>query len=138
MLVAGEIPKGNTEPFRLPYPVTAIIALSPYADSGSTLSVAEESREKGAGFRGGSQGARKGKGRRRDSEKASDGNSESDSGRSRGLAASPTDRAMSVSLIQGVTTAFLDAYLKQDSVAHEWLKKDARGWMGDRGELIQK
>jgi predicted dienelactone hydrolase len=55
-----------------------------------------------------------------------------------GLSASPTDRALNVSLIQGITTAFLDAYLKQDTVALEWLRKDAKRWVGDRGELQRK
>lgn len=53
-------------------------------------------------------------------------------------ATSPTDRAMDVSLVQGVTTAFLDSYLKQDSIAQEWLRKDARRWIGARGELKRK
>lgn len=51
---------------------------------------------------------------------------------------SPTDRAMSISLIQGVSTAFLDAHLKQDPIAQEWLRKDAPRWIGERGELKKK
>jgi len=47
---------------------------------------------------------------------------------------SPTEQAISTSLIQGVTTAFLDAYLKQDAIAKEWLQKNARRWVGERGE----
>jgi hypothetical protein len=53
-------------------------------------------------------------------------------------AESPTERAMSATLIQGISTAFLDAYLKNDSVAQEWLHKDAVRWLGDRGELRWK
>jgi dienelactone hydrolase len=52
--------------------------------------------------------------------------------------ASPTARAISATLIEGVTTAFLDAYVKQDPVAREWLHKDAVHWLADRGELRWK
>jgi hypothetical protein len=51
---------------------------------------------------------------------------------------SPTDQAINISIIQGVTTAFLDVYLKQDTIAKEWLQKDAARWIGERGELKRK
>jgi predicted dienelactone hydrolase len=51
---------------------------------------------------------------------------------------SPTARAISATLIEGVTTAFLDAYMKQDPVAREWLHKGAVRWLADRGELRWK
>lgn len=51
---------------------------------------------------------------------------------------SPTDRALAATLIEGVSTAFLDAHVRKDPVALEWLQKDARRWIGDRGELRRK
>ena len=59
-------------------------------------------------------------------------------GRPGGSATSPTQRAISTSLIQGVTTAYLDAYLKQDAIASEWLQRNARRWIGEHGELKRK
>jgi hypothetical protein len=37
-----------------------------------------------------------------------------------------------------VTTAFLDAYVKDDSIGREWLDKDARRWLGERGKIEKK
>lgn len=113
--------------------------------SGSVLSGAGEPAEKGAGFSSDSQGPRK-DGSRSEARRSGKGRSgipgrgegNMGNGGRGGTAASPTDRAMSVSLAQGVTTAFLDAYLKHDPFALEWLKKDARRWIGDRGELKRK
>lgn len=51
---------------------------------------------------------------------------------------SPTLFAINVVAIHGVTTAFLDAYLKNNAVAHEWLEKDGRRWLGDKAELLVK
>lgn len=51
---------------------------------------------------------------------------------------SPTSRAIGLTAIQGVTTAFLDAYVKNDSFAQEWLDKDSRRWLGERGEIQKK
>jgi hypothetical protein len=53
-------------------------------------------------------------------------------------AESPTERAINTALIGDVTTAFLDAYLKKDAIAQEWLHKDATRWIGDRAELRWK
>lgn len=39
---------------------------------------------------------------------------------------------------QSVTTAYLDATLKNDVVASEWLTKDARRWLGDDANLVIK
>jgi pimeloyl-ACP methyl ester carboxylesterase len=96
------------------------------------------------GRRNESQGARKGGGRRHGGSgypdtAATDADSKGVGGRPpSGPMASPTDRALNVSLIQGVSTAFLDAYLKHDAVAQEWLRKDAKRWVGDRGDLQRK
>jgi dienelactone hydrolase len=51
---------------------------------------------------------------------------------------SPTAQAIGVIAIQGVTTAFLDAYVKNDPIAREWLDKDASRWIKDRGEIRKK
>jgi len=37
-----------------------------------------------------------------------------------------------------VCVAFLDATVKDDSVAREWLQKDAQRWLGDLGQLSSK
>jgi dienelactone hydrolase len=39
---------------------------------------------------------------------------------------------------QDVSTAFLDAYVKDDSLAREWLADNAKRWLGTRGELRRK
>ena len=51
---------------------------------------------------------------------------------------SPTAQAIGVIAIQGVTTAFLDAYVKNDPIALEWLGKDASRWIKNRGEIRKK
>jgi len=51
---------------------------------------------------------------------------------------SPTSLAIGEAAIQGVTTAFLDAYVKDDSIAREWLDKGASRWLRERGELKRR
>ena len=51
---------------------------------------------------------------------------------------SPTALQMRMVAIQGVSTAFLDAHLKDDSRAREWLVSDAKRWLGTMGELRRK
>ena len=51
---------------------------------------------------------------------------------------SATANAIGAAAIAGVTTAFLDAYLKKDAVASEWLDKDAPRWLRDQGEIKKK
>ncbi|MGO9446665.1 MAG: alpha/beta hydrolase family protein [Thiobacillaceae bacterium] len=55
-----------------------------------------------------------------------------------GMQPSPTSLAIGVTVVQGTTTAFLDAYLKHDPIAREWLDKDAFRWIKDRGEIKEK
>jgi dienelactone hydrolase len=197
MLVAGETPKLDRAPTALPVPVSAAIALSPFADfSGSglstryrsitmpVLSVSGDADSDAAGVvsspslrrapfeymaskdayllwltnaghgifsgsasvaaveeaaparSGEEQAARRGGNRRRGGDYGADAGVQA-----RGFGgptASPTDRALDISLIQGVTTAFLDAYLKGDAIASEWLRKDAKRWVGNRGDLLRK
>jgi hypothetical protein len=52
--------------------------------------------------------------------------------------AAATANAIGSAAIAGVTTAFLDAYMKNDVVAQEWLEKDAPRWLRDKGEFIRK
>ncbi len=40
--------------------------------------------------------------------------------------------------VQDISTAFLDAYLKDDPLAREWLASDAKRWLGAAGELRRK
>jgi len=40
--------------------------------------------------------------------------------------------------VQSVTTAYLDAVVKNDPVAQEWLAKDARRWLGEGANLMAK
>ena len=40
--------------------------------------------------------------------------------------------------VQGVTTAYLDATVKNDSVAAEWLSHDANRWLGSSANLLSK
>lgn len=202
MLAAGEMPQGNPEPFPLPVPVAAVIALSPYADfsgsafstryqsiNGPVLSVtgdedtdalgvvtspsvrkapfehmpstdgyllwlanARHALMSGTPALAGEEAAKAvesspredGRNSRQGSREARRGGSMSGVGVERGSAgvggavSSPTDQAMSSALIEGVTTAFLDAYLKGDPIAREWLRKDAGRWIGERGELRRK
>jgi len=51
---------------------------------------------------------------------------------------SPTELAMGVVAVQVISTAFLDAVMKEDSIAREWLEKDANRWLRDKGELKHK
>lgn len=51
---------------------------------------------------------------------------------------SPTSLAIGEAAIQGVTTAFLDAYVKEDAIAREWLDRNASRWLRDRGEIKRK
>lgn len=212
MLVVGEIPKAGFAPVTLPLTISAIVALSPYADfSGNTFSTryqaitapvlsvsgdgdsdafgavvspqirkapyqnmpskesyllwlnnlghstmsggkvamgeepdkldnkldGDESKphQHGSGSRHGSRQGGK------DSHGASERGSGEDGSQRGGrgmMGLSPTDRAIAIKLILGVTTAFLDAYVKKDPIAAEWLQKDAQHWVGERGTLLHK
>ncbi|HEX5392167.1 MAG TPA: hypothetical protein VFW68_02745 [Rhodocyclaceae bacterium] len=49
-----------------------------------------------------------------------------------------TARAMGQSAVTSVTTAFLDTYLKDDTISREWLSRDARRWLKNTGTLTVK
>jgi len=40
--------------------------------------------------------------------------------------------------VQAVTTAYLDAVLRNDAAAAQWLKQNAKTWLGDSAELMTK
>jgi len=42
------------------------------------------------------------------------------------------------SQVQAVTTAYLDAIIRNDAAGAEWLSKNAKAWLGDSGELLSK
>jgi dienelactone hydrolase len=196
MLAAGEMPKAGSTPTSFPLAISAVIALSPYADfsgagfstryqaiTGPVLSIsgegdadalgavaspsvrkapfenmpskdayllwlakanhavmaggAETAVDERGGFVARQQGEysapqQGGTRNRRGGGKESHSAGMEPSG-GRGTAFSPTDRAMDIELIRGVTTAFLDAYVRKDPIAAEWLHKNARRWIGERG-----
>jgi hypothetical protein len=55
-----------------------------------------------------------------------------------GTVLTATTNAVGAAAVSGVTTAFLDAYLKGDPVAAEWLSKDAQRWIREKGEFRKK
>lgn len=78
-----------------------------------------------------SRGGRHGK---QGSGKGTDGSAPSGRGEER----SPTQRAKAKVAIAQVTTAFLNAYVKHDRFAVEWLNKDAQPWLYGIGQLQEK
>lgn len=65
-----------------------------------------------------------------------DGNSRASSGRQSG--SSPTERKIIEVAIAQVTTAFLNAYIKNDKFSQEWLKNDAQPWLNKIGQIKEK
>ena len=55
-----------------------------------------------------------------------------------GSGLSATGQALDQAVIQSVTTAFLDAYVKNDAIAREWLEKDAARWARNSAEVQRK
>ena len=47
-------------------------------------------------------------------------------------------RAKEQAQVEAVTTAYLDAMVKDDSIAIEWLTKDAKRWLGESVQLMSK
>jgi dienelactone hydrolase len=79
-----------------------------------------------------------------DKHKGSHGKSGGDSGNAMpsfpgNITVSPTALAIGQAAIQTVTTAFLDAFVRNDQIAREWLTtKDVSRWLGDQGEIKRK
>ena len=53
-------------------------------------------------------------------------------------ASSVANQARQVIAIQRLSVAFLDAQLKNDPIAAEWLTRDAARWLTPVGELRRK
>ena len=110
---------------------------------GNTNEVNEEGSRPGkanSGDMGQAQGGKSGKhgGRHGGDKNDTSGSGHEDMPVFGGDHSSPTSRAIGLTAIQGVTTAFLDAYVKNDSFAQEWMDKDVRRWLGPRGEIQKK
>ena len=96
---------------------------SSQAATGDSTSQGATGRHKGRG--GGSQGSRRG-----------DGNDATDTQSSSTISAASWTAQLAE--VQSVTTAYLDANLKNDGVATDWLTRDAGRWLGNRADLIVK
>jgi hypothetical protein len=87
----------------------------------------------GEGAGGGEQRARSAtRGRRSNGERA---------GRSEGSSTAPSasiNWKLELADATDVSIAFLDATVKGDPVAREWLQKDAQRWLGDLAQLTSK
>jgi predicted dienelactone hydrolase len=59
-------------------------------------------------------------------------------GGSAGPSSSSARRAIEVAQVQSVTTAFLDATVKNDPIGSEWLSRNAKRWLGSSVELESK
>jgi hypothetical protein len=55
-----------------------------------------------------------------------------------GGGSSSAQRAREISQVQSVTTAFLDAFVKNDPIASEWLSRNAKPWLGETADLQSK
>lgn len=55
-----------------------------------------------------------------------------------GLSPPSVNWKMELADTKSVSIAFLDATVKRDPVAHEWLQKDAQRWLGDLAQLSSK
>jgi hypothetical protein len=59
-------------------------------------------------------------------------------GASAAKGSSSAQRALEVAQVQSVTTAFLDAIVKNDPVGSEWLSRNAKRWLGESADLQSK
>ncbi len=103
------------------------------AQADSPRSQSSDGTNQGSGtgrHRGGGSGAQ---GRRRGG-----GNEPGRANPSSSHSPSPAAWTAELGQAQSVTTAYLDANLKSDVVASEWLTKDARRWLGDEADLLVK
>jgi len=88
------------------------------------------------GHEGGSEDSDRAHGTRHGSKS---GNGDNPTGYSRRAAAeSPTQRALMEVAIEQVSTAFLNAYIKNDQFSKDWLTKDAQPWLHEMGQLKAK
>lgn len=87
---------------------------------------------------GGSDGDSDSGGSNRHRKKSSGGQSGAASASVRGAAGSPTRRAMLEVASEQISTAFLNAYIKNDRYSQSWLKNDAQSWLKKMGQLEEK
>jgi dienelactone hydrolase len=100
-------------------PVPAPMADRADAGNAATPGGSEDRSEGGAGRRGRSFG----------------GGSRASGAASSPHAESSVQWKLQIDNVESVTTAYLDATVKSDRVAQEWLRKDARRWLGKSGEF---
>lgn len=81
------------------------------------------------------ESGRKRGGRNKRKDSRNNGTSDADSNRK---PVGATQRAMMSVSIEQISTAFLNAYVKNDSSAQEWLNKDASSWLNNAGQLKEK
>jgi predicted dienelactone hydrolase len=79
----------------------------------------------------------RGRGKRND-KKSSAEESSSSAAPAKRPPAGPTQRAMMAVAIEQVSTAFLNAYLKSDPMAIQWLKQQSQSWLYSVGQLKEK
>ena len=96
-------------------------------------------KENGGGYQGdsmerGMEFGESGGGRRRGGKSSENSNDHGDSERSD----SRTFNVRHIAAVQGVSTAFLDATVKGDPIAREWLLRNATRWLGDSAVLQSK
>ncbi|MCX7178586.1 MAG: hypothetical protein NTX56_07340 [Proteobacteria bacterium] len=104
-------------------------------DSGASEKAAPLNNGPGDGGHSGGHGKGGGKTNGSNSNKRGNRDPQISSG---GRRSSPTLEALGISAIQGVTTAFLDACVKDDPIAREWLRNDAPRWIREQGEIKEK
>jgi hypothetical protein len=118
----------------------------PHAGLSGTASGARQASDDGAATPAAGAAAKPDSGQRRRSGKHqasgdTDSNSRGRAGPADGMARSglsATALQMRLLATQDVTTAFLDAYVKDDPQAREWLAADASRWLGAAGTLRHK
>jgi predicted dienelactone hydrolase len=96
-----------------------------------------------SGDDGGGTRGRGGRHRSQGDDRAGDGGADADEPGARGGrggegALSPTAVRLRLTAAQQISTAFLDAYVKDDPLAREWLAGSAARWLGAAGELRHK
>ena len=96
-------------------------------------------KKNGGGYQGDAMGGGmefggSGSSRRRGGDSSENSNSRGDSEESN----SRTFNVRHIAAVQGVSTAFLDATVKGDPIAREWLLRNAARWLGDSAVLQSK
>ncbi len=113
-----------------------LLARASHTDIGDDLTAGSASdKSNGQQTENGNDGSGSGRGNRHGN-RSSHGGNESASSHSDPI--SLTRRAMMEVAIDQVTTAFLNAYIKNDRFSQDWLKNDAGPWLDKIGQLEEK